>query len=391
MLNILIVDGLNRSGLAVARALKMVGACTTIHAAAPSSGFRNAILKRFKSNCIDKIHFVENEFHKPIFIDEINQIIIQNNIDALIPIGQAAAVSISRSKPEIIKPCRVLIEDFKKIILFHDKELTVNLARKLEIPHPFTIIPKNLDELSEYAAKASYPAVIKARKGMGGIGVAYGADRDELLSLYKKYSEQALHEDGFINDSSHPLIQEFIPGELHDALVFCVDGEVKAGLTQKRIVTRPTTGGIGVVNITTDDNRLIEYAKKLTRHTSWNGVLMLDFKIDSRDGLPRLLEVNPRFWGTTWLSICAGLNFPHYLVSAALSKPIDYPEKYKVGLTCRWIMDEFAGIFDSPRNFSAVTGRIKGFISRFSEKNSVFDTIPSDIKPTISEMLNAWF
>ncbi len=390
MFNILIVDGLNRSGLAVARALRMAGS-HNIHAVAPSERFRSFFRNQLKSNCINKIHFAENEFYEPPFIDELRRIIIQNKIAALIPIGQAAAVSISRAKPELNKYCRVLIEDFKKIILFHDKELTINIAKKLEIPHPFTMIPRNLHELSAYAANASYPAVIKARKGMGGTGVSYAADSEELLDLYKKYSEQSLHEDGFINDSSHPLIQEFIPGELHDALVFCVDGEVKTGLTQKRIVTRPLTGGIGVVNITTRDNRLIEYAKKLSRHTNWNGVLMLDFKIDSRDGMPRLMEVNPRFWGTTWLSICAGLNFPHYLVSAALSKPIEYPEEYKIGLTCRWIMDEFAGIFDSPRNFSAVTGRIKGFISRFNEKNCVFDVLPSDIKPTISEILTARF
>jgi len=32
----------------------------------------------------------------------------------------------------------------------------------------------------------------------------------------------------------------------------------------------------------------------------WHGVAMVEFWIDSRDGKPKLMEINPRFWGTDY-------------------------------------------------------------------------------------------
>jgi predicted ATP-grasp superfamily ATP-dependent carboligase len=390
MLNILIVDGLNRSGLAVSRALKKTGKYK-IHMVSRAAGRQDLFRRYLKSNSVESVHFTGSEYHDLSFVEELTQIITNNNIDAVIPIGQAAAVSISRSKDELSKICRVLIEDFEKMIDFHDKGRTIGIARELGIPHPFSIIARNSEDVRIYAEKNSYPVVIKARKGMGSTGVWYAENLEELFKIYQKVSEQSLHENGFVIDSSNPILQEYIPGELHDALVFSVKGEVKTFLTQKRITTRPYAGGYGVVNITTNNEKLISYARKIARHTEWTGVLMLDFKIDSRDGKPKLLEVNPRFWGTTWLSIRAGINFPQYLVSHAFSEPIIYPSGYESGLTCRWVTDEIAGIFDSPHTFATVAKRSKEFISRFRCKNCIYDIDLSDLKPSICGMLNTIF
>ncbi len=388
MLKILIVDGLNRSGLAVSRALRMAGGCR-IFVTAPSLGLRDIILRRFKSNSIESVFFTTGKYHTSRFIDELKQLVINNQIDAVIPVGQAAAVSLSSARSELSGFCKVLIEDYVKLSKFHDKAETALLLEEFGIPHPATFIPEGEDSIHAYTASANFPVVIKARKGMGSTGIWYAANERELIDIYRKrISNQNPQDDGFITDSSDPIIQEYIPGELHDALVYCVDGEVRAALTQKRLVTRPTDGGIGIVNITTHDERLLDYARRIARQTSWNGVLMLDFKIDDRDGEPKLLEVNPRFWGTTWLSILAGMNFPGYLVADAFSEPAAYCHEYESGLACRWIMDEFAAIFDSPLTLSGVLKGFKEFITRFKDSRYRYDVIMSDLKPALGEMIN---
>jgi len=40
---------------------------------------------------------------------------------------------------------------------------------------------------------------------------------------------------------------------------------------------------------------------------------MVEFRVDARDGTAKLMEVNPRFWGSLQLSILSGADFPYLL------------------------------------------------------------------------------
>jgi predicted ATP-grasp superfamily ATP-dependent carboligase len=53
----------------------------------------------------------------------------------------------------------------------------------------------------------------------------------------------------------------------------------------------------------------------------WQGVAMVEFKVEANTGTPYLLEVNGRFWGSLQLAIDAGVDFPALLVDAATGKP----------------------------------------------------------------------
>ena len=342
-LNILLIDGLSRSGLAVARGIKAQSR-HRLHAVVSHAGRMNGLRNRLRSAPFDKIHFSSSGFWEPSFIDELENILAGTIIDAVIPISQAAAVAVSKSKPRLEKYSRILIEDFDKVMEINKKIRTITIARKTGIAHPKTLVPDNLDEVRSYAEKTTCPVVIKARRGSGGHGLRYAWTSREIVPVYQAVSDLSRHDDGLINDRKNPLIQEYIPGEIHDALIYAVDGSVLTGLTQKRIATRPESGGFGIVNITTRNPLLMEYAGRIAKHTGWNGVFMAEFKIRRPGDEPVLLEVNPRFWGTTWLSIKAGVNFPHYLVSDAFGTPVDYPQDYREGLVCRWIMDEIGGI-----------------------------------------------
>ena len=44
---------------------------------------------------------------------------------------------------------------------------------------------------------------------------------------------------------------------------------------------------------------------------------MVEFKVDPRDGIPKLMEVNPRFWGSLQLAIVSGVDFPYLILKMA--------------------------------------------------------------------------
>jgi predicted ATP-grasp superfamily ATP-dependent carboligase len=370
-INILIFDGLARSGLAVAKALKQTGEFN-IHIATKSISLGEIFKATLNFPLIDSVNILKKDFSDSSFADCLIEIIKKRKIDIIIPIG-SSIVYISKIKNYLERFSKVLVEDYDKLILFHDKSKTIHMAKELNIPHPFTLFPNCLIDIKSFAFKIKYPVVLKARKGMGADGVWYARTASELIDMYTRVTRREKAGDGLVRDCSQPIVQEYIPGELHDVAAFCVNGEMKLGLTQQRLVTKPLSGGAGIVNVTTKNEQLLQHARKIIDKIKWDGVMLIDFKIDSRDGKPKLLEINPRFWGTTWLTIQAGFNYPYYLVLQKLGRSMVLPKNYRVDLYCRWPYLELKSIFDKPISFIAILERTQKFLLRFKLKNCIYE------------------
>lgn len=86
---------------------------------------------------------------------------------------------------------------------------------------------------------------------------------------------------------------------------------------------------------------MTQYALRLLQHVDWHGVAMVEFKVDRHTGVPFLMEVNGRFWGSLQLALDAGLNFPLLLYRMACGDKINAPATtYKVGVKSRWLLGD---------------------------------------------------
>ena len=84
------------------------------------------------------------------------------------------------------------------------------MAKELDIPHPFTLIPKNVNDIRSSASELKYPIVLKARKGSGADGVWYARSAPELIDLYLKATCTQNTGDGVVRDTTQPMLQEYI-------------------------------------------------------------------------------------------------------------------------------------------------------------------------------------
>jgi biotin carboxylase len=347
-----------------------------IHVTTSSNNANNIIIKKVKSKSIDEIHGINHDFNRSNNKDALIRIIKKYKIDVILPIE--SYMELAKIKPALSKFCKVLVEDYEKIDRFHNKRKTILLAREIGIPHPVTHFFRKNEDFTSYAKNTSYPVVIKPAIGTSAKGIRYVRNEKELTKLFREAPQNRKLDDCCEENRHGLLLQEYIHGELEDVTALCLEGHMVLGMTQKRILTKPLSGGIGIVNITTHNEELLNYARKVISHVQWNGVLLFDFKIDDRDGKPKLLEINPRFWGTTWLTIRAGLNYPHYFIQAALGHPIDPPHDYREGLICRWPIREFETIFSRPLTFIEAIERTHQFLTTFRYENCVYE-VWSDI------------
>jgi predicted ATP-grasp superfamily ATP-dependent carboligase len=84
----------------------------------------------------------------------------------------------------------------------------------------------------------------------------------------------------------------------------------------------------------------LDQAARLLKKLEWYGVAMVEFKVDPRDGIAKLLEINPRFWGSLALAIYSGIDFPYLLYCLATGRQVPAMLEYEDGKRCRWLIGD---------------------------------------------------
>jgi predicted ATP-grasp superfamily ATP-dependent carboligase len=161
--------------------------------------------------------------------------------------------------------------------------------------------------------------------------VVYAATSEEFR---KKYSEvhQAI---------PFPLVQEKIVGDGQGIFLLVWNGELIAAFRHRRLREKPPWGGVSTLRESLSlDGSLVSKSFRLLQSISWNGVAMAEYKNDVRDGRPKLMEINGRFWGSLQLAIDAGMNFPLLLYRAALGEVPQPQMSYRSGVQTRWLLGD---------------------------------------------------
>jgi predicted ATP-grasp superfamily ATP-dependent carboligase len=238
------------------------------------------------------------------------------------------------------------VPDAAALSIAMDKERTLEGAKRLGIEIPLTHCPRTADELRRLSHSIDYPCVLKPRRGAGAEGIRYARSSADLLALHTPIARKK----DPVYDPAFPVIQEYVPGEIHDVCALFNEGEPVASLTQERLKMVPASGGIGVLNETTDEPDLRDRALTLLKGLGWHGPAQVEFKVDARDETPKLMEVNGRFWGTLSLAIEAGVDFPYLTSLIASGKKVRTNPDYIVGLRHKWIVPDGLMYIASCRN-----------------------------------------
>ncbi len=325
----LVLDAHMKNSLAVVRSIGRGGHYVI------SGGFGKTDQAFYSKYCKQKMLYHNPKINEDIFIDDIINFINNYKVDVLIPIGISTCVAVSKNKQKLSKYVKLAVADYNIFKIAHDKSKTLEAARKVGVPIPKSFICNSYSDAEKYAPEIGYPLILKARKGSAYSGIMLIKNKEELKEKYTKLITAKI-ENKHIYDHDNPLIQEFIPGDIYDVCVFAENGKILSSLSQKRLRTLPVNGGGGIRNITTWDEELIKYAKKLINEINYHGPAQVEFKLD-KNGNPKLMEINPKFWGTLDLSIMSGVNFPLLTYNSAVNKKQQVKIKYKVGLEYAWI------------------------------------------------------
>jgi predicted ATP-grasp superfamily ATP-dependent carboligase len=127
----------------------------------------------------------------------------------------------------------------------------------------------------------------------------------------------------------------------------------------RRVRELPASGGRSTCAESVNDPELARAGRRLLDHLNWHGVAMAEFRRDDRDGSFRLMEINPKFWGSLELALAAGADFADDYVRAARGEPLPVRTEadYRSGVRYAWPFDgDLIHAMERPRNAFRVLG-----------------------------------
>ena len=334
-IKILLLDAANQNTLAILRHLGRKGYTVDV------CGYQKMSLALFSKYSRNKFVISEPQANEAGFISDITRILSTEKYTLLMPVGFKSYKVCAKYQDEIRKYTNIVITSNENIGLASDKRRTNDFAETVGVPVPKTFALKSKTELE--GLSLSFPCVIKGPFEAGKNIVEYANNHDELRSKFNAMCTK----NNFV-EPDLPIVQEYITGDGYGLFAYYDNGNCKRIFMHHRLREYPVTGGASVCAESFRDDKLKLYGTKMLDALKWNGVAMVEFKKSNADGEYKLMEINPKFWGSLQLALESGAEFDELLINKVTGVEIPYSEEYKA-TTFQWIINgEFFHAIERP-------------------------------------------
>ena len=262
------------------------------------------------------------------YISRMTTIAAREAVDVVLPLTTAELGPLSRNRDAF--DATVMVSDPGPLGVANDKGQLYDFLDRagLDCAPTFRRV-ETLDGFLDACAELGYPEQPVCFKrpvasGMRGFRVLDESE-DRLSRLLSQKPDSAVT----TLDSVQPVldsaetfpelvVMEYLPGEEYSVDVLAQGDTVGPVIPRSRTRTR---AGISFEGTVERDEQLIEAAAEICRELGVEYNINVQFKYD-RNGVPKVLEINPRVSGTIVMCIGAGANMPYLGVKQALGEPL---------------------------------------------------------------------
>ena len=225
------------------------------------------------------------------FIEDILAAVDRYQIDMIVPVTEQVVLPLEAYRARVEPVCRVPWAPEEAMNTVRNKNLTFQLAEKLNVPYPRTQLVDSIDEALLHCRSFGWPLVLKPSsshtlsedKPVQVWSVDYAHDEDDLRKKMKQFEGHC-----------SVLLQEYFPGAGVGVEVLAHEGQVIRAFQHRRLREVPLTGGASSLRRSDPlDPALYNQTREMIKALNWTGLAMAEFKLNDR-GESRLMEINGR-------------------------------------------------------------------------------------------------
>jgi predicted ATP-grasp superfamily ATP-dependent carboligase len=331
-LKILVTDGNGRPALAITRSLGSKGHRMIVGDKSQSS------LAQASCYCHESFIYPDPMQDRAGFIEALLRTVKERQVDVVVPVAEVTTALVTEHKAMLERHCKVPFPDAAVFDRAASKQEVLVLAEKLSIPIPISMVLTRPLERRSWPDGLCFPVVVKPHRSRILVNGMWH-------STSVTYAENDAALDAILS-AKHPceyplLLQQRIVGPGVGVFMCYQRGKLVAQFSHRRIREKPPSGGVSVLCESAPVSPQARvYAQALLDELRWQGVAMVEFKMDQASQTLKLMEINGRFWGSLQLAIDAGVDFPFLLLQTMADEPMKPIDTYRMGVKSRWFLGD---------------------------------------------------
>jgi len=330
-MSVIITNAKNRIAYNVVRSLGQKG--IELYTADFVPGSMSFASRYSKGHFLYPSPFRDPESFVQRLIDEIQRL----RVEVLIPVFEETFL-VAKHADRLSECVSMVLPDYEKILIAHNKDRWAQIARKLDIPVPASYSIEELQMGAVSATDLRYPVLVKPKQGGGAWGIQQIESSEALRILLSCCDCNGMPWSRF-------FVQERISGETHCVAMLLSHGQIRAKVAYKQLRDYPVTGGQATMRVSMRSYKAEAYLQQLLENLNWHGVCQADFVVDKHTEVPYLIDLNPRLWGSLVQGIASGVDFPYLIYCLAREGDITPVTEFKTGVVTRWIGGELGAFF----------------------------------------------
>jgi predicted ATP-grasp superfamily ATP-dependent carboligase len=381
---VIVTDAETRPALYAIRALGMAGCRIT----AVSSQQQKRRVLGFASRFVSERHVLRPAPYSEALLTALEPLAKRH--DVLVPVSTLSLLVVAAHAADLETKLRFYIPPLYALQNATDKAVTLRVAQEAGVPVPQTYYGVEPDTIEEWARDTgvTLPLVVKFADDVRPEDWVFWSPADRYR-IVRSIAELGHEYRRMHQIRSHPLVQEYVEGDGYGFFTIASpSSEPITSFCHRRLREYPISGGPSTLCESTYDARLVEVGTRLLKAMRWQGVAMVEFKYDRRQHVYKLMEINPRFWGSLPLAIQCGVNFPVYQVQMALGQTPQSNQSYPLGHKMRFFLQDLKAVTAQWRvghKWEVMSGYVRELLD-VSIQDGLFTR--DDLKPTATYLLS---
>jgi len=326
--SILVTDGDQRSALALVRAYGRAGHRVFV------GGQAARTLAGASRYAVDQARLPDPLSAPEAYVAAIAEWSKRWGCTVVIPVTEASLLAVLGGKRQL-DGVLVPFPDLARFSNICDKAAVLRAAEAVGISVPRQVAVPAPEAAADAARQwAWFPAVVKPGRSVAGgphgrikHTVRYASDSAGLAATLA----------GLPPTAFPVLLQQRVVGPGQGVFLLRHEGRTVASFAHRRLREKPPSGGVSVYSESVALSPGLRVSvEALLERLQWDGVAMVEFKMDAATETPYLMEINGRFWGSLQLAVDAGVDFPNLLLACARGAPPPTSPAWRTGLRLRW-------------------------------------------------------